>query len=300
MNLEQLKTVIWLAELKSFGQVAHKMNTTQPGITNRIHSLEKELGFKLFDRTTRNVHTTSEGQICLAYAKKIVNLLDKINHISPGDPKISGLCTLGVTESIALSWLPSLMTRIHNEYPQLEVDIDVGPTPYLFERLIKGDIDMTMAGGLPIQTIGKNLVFESLGSLKLAWVISSDSELFPDNGKPYTPAQLKDERIFVYSRRALLHDTVLDWFHSNKTQLGRINMCDSIPSTQAMIKSGLGISLLPLQLVMDSINKGELREIVTKPPAPTIDFYTSYINNQGNMIPKLLVEIAKSVSDFPR
>ena len=298
MNLEQLYTIVSLADVNSFNEAAKALNTTQPGISNRIRSLEDELEIKLFDRNTRSVRITSEGRKCAELATQIIQLVDQIKNISPIDQPLSGIVTLGISESIALSWLSNLILQLQDDYPQVEIDIDIGPTPYLFKKLMKGDVDIMMAGGLPIQTIGKNLVIDSLGKLELAWVISENSKLFPDIDKPYTPCQLMDARIFLYSRRALMHELVFDWFYENGAQLGRVNMCDSIPSTQAMIKMGLGISLLPLQLIQESINKNDLRVITTNPPAPSIEFYSIYKNKRNNTINKSIVDISISTSDF--
>ena len=74
MTLDQLKALVWVARLKGFGAAAEKLNTTQPGVSVRIRSLENELGLILFERTTRSVRITPEGKKCLAMAERILEL----------------------------------------------------------------------------------------------------------------------------------------------------------------------------------------------------------------------------------
>lgn len=62
MNIEDLKLFINLSETLSFSQTAKNLHVTQPAVTHTINKLEVELGFKLFNRTKRNVFLTKSGQ----------------------------------------------------------------------------------------------------------------------------------------------------------------------------------------------------------------------------------------------
>ena len=168
MNLEQLKTLVWVARLKGFAAAAEKLNATQPGISNRIRSLEEELGVTLFQRTTRSVRITQEGRKCLKLGEQIVGLAQEIKTSTISANRLSGLLALGASEAIAMTWLSKLISRLNDSHPLLEIDIDVGPTPSLFERLASGDLDLVLAGGLPPPAVTGRYVIEKLGSLRFA------------------------------------------------------------------------------------------------------------------------------------
>ena len=74
MNTFQLTCFIAVADCLNFARAAERLHITQPAVTQQIHSLEKELNVKLFQRTTRTVKLTREGKIFLDDARNIVNL----------------------------------------------------------------------------------------------------------------------------------------------------------------------------------------------------------------------------------
>ena len=76
MNTEELKTFIFLTKVKNFTLAAEQLNIAQSTVTNRISELEKEVGKKLFERGSKTVRLTEEGEIFLRYAERILELQD--------------------------------------------------------------------------------------------------------------------------------------------------------------------------------------------------------------------------------
>lgn len=84
MNTFQLSCFLAVAEHLNFARAAEELHVTQPAVTQQIHSLEKELGSTLFQRTTRKVSLTAEGLAFLSDAQQIQALthraLDRFAH----------------------------------------------------------------------------------------------------------------------------------------------------------------------------------------------------------------------------
>lgn len=74
MNLKQLEAFVCVAEVKSFSQAAKKLYLTQPTVSAHIHSLEKELGARLFIRTTKDVELSQSGELLYDNARKMLQL----------------------------------------------------------------------------------------------------------------------------------------------------------------------------------------------------------------------------------
>ena len=70
MNTFQLSCFLAVAEHLNFARAAEELHVTQPAVTQQIHSLEKELGATLFQRTTRKVSLTAEGLAFLSDAQQ--------------------------------------------------------------------------------------------------------------------------------------------------------------------------------------------------------------------------------------
>lgn len=85
MDTQSLKTFLLLSKLKNFSQAAEKLFVAQSTVTNRIASLEKALGKKLFIRDKKNVELTGEGILFVNYAMRILelekNALQEMNQL---------------------------------------------------------------------------------------------------------------------------------------------------------------------------------------------------------------------------
>jgi len=81
MTLQQLRYAIGIAETGSFNKAAEKLFISQPSLTAAIHDLEDELDLLIFNRTSRGVTLTNEGEEFIAYARELYihyeNVLEK-------------------------------------------------------------------------------------------------------------------------------------------------------------------------------------------------------------------------------
>lgn len=77
MNTFQLSCFLAVSEYLNFAQAAQALHVTHPAVSQQIKSLEKELGARLFERTTRSVRLTEEGKVFLPDAQQIVMLSER-------------------------------------------------------------------------------------------------------------------------------------------------------------------------------------------------------------------------------
>ena len=74
MNLKNLEAFYWVVTLNSFNKAATKLQTTQPAVSQKITSLENDLGFKVLDRSFRQLKPTHKGMTLFKYAEKVMRL----------------------------------------------------------------------------------------------------------------------------------------------------------------------------------------------------------------------------------
>ena len=83
MDLGQLEAFVEVARHQSFSKAAEALFLTQPSVTARIQSLERELGEPLFERDGRSVRLTDVGSSFLPYVQRVLKYLrnysDEIN-----------------------------------------------------------------------------------------------------------------------------------------------------------------------------------------------------------------------------
>ena len=75
MNLRFLEAFYWIAKLGSFSAAAARLHATPAAISERIRTLEEDLGVRVFERDSRKVSLTPQGQRLLPYAEQMLHVL---------------------------------------------------------------------------------------------------------------------------------------------------------------------------------------------------------------------------------
>ena len=87
MNLIHLKYVLEIYKTKNFSKAAENLYMGQPNLSRAIKELEQTLGITLFNRTTKGLEVTEEGEEFVQYAKKIIYDVQKIEKIYTYKPE---------------------------------------------------------------------------------------------------------------------------------------------------------------------------------------------------------------------
>ena len=150
MELRHLRAFAAVASKQHFGKAARAVNLTQPALTLRIQSLEKELGVQLLDRNSREVHLTAAGEVLLPYAMRLIDLEDR----ALADVKQQAAAKAGrLRISYLTLWdgLPaSIVSAFALRYPAVKLDTTSGHSEWNLERVMKREVDvafLTMGSG---------------------------------------------------------------------------------------------------------------------------------------------------------
>ncbi len=123
MNLHALRYFIEVAKTKSFTEASKRLYISQPGISQQIDLLEKQLGMTLLHRTTRKVELTEEGKYL--YEKTFSSfdeIEDTVNHLVENS-SFPGIINIATVPSAASLYLPTLLKEIHVLHPEIEFQI---------------------------------------------------------------------------------------------------------------------------------------------------------------------------------
>lgn len=146
MDIKKLEVFINAVDLGSLTKVAEIMGYTQSGITHVINALEKEMGFPLLVRSRNGVAPTPEGARLIPSIRAILvhsGQLEK--EISLVRQRKSGVIRVAAYTSMLMHWLPLIVKRFHEKFPDIAVELSSSSIDGTYQMLEAGDIDLAFA-----------------------------------------------------------------------------------------------------------------------------------------------------------
>src|ERR1700733_13929557 len=143
MEFRQLRSVVAVARHASFTKGAAALAVAQPALSQAIASLERELGVRLFDRSSRRVALTDAGRAFAARAERILaEVAAAAEEMTAHAGGLRGRVVLGTSQSFAEDKLPKLLGRFHGTHPGVEIAVREGRADDLLVGLHEGRIDV--------------------------------------------------------------------------------------------------------------------------------------------------------------
>jgi len=185
MDFQDLRIFARVASLQNLSAVGVELGLTPGTISKRLQALEDELSVRLFDRTTRSIRITDEGEKFLQHAQRILDEIEEARATvrdSASRPK--GRIKMAVPTSLGRRFIAPAICAFMRQYPEVEIQVD------LTDRLVnlqEDGYDLAIRVGV--------LNDSPLISKKLApdrQVIVCSPEYIEAKGVPATPDDLAD------------------------------------------------------------------------------------------------------------
>lgn len=256
MELTQLEAFVQVAAHRSFSRAAEALDLTQPSVTARIQTLERELGEHLFERNGRRVKLTDVGEIFLGYAERALeNVHGAKNAIEALRNAECGNLRIGSALTISTYVLPRILKAFRTHYPGVDVSVSTGRSEHVLEMLVNDEVQVGLV---------RDLVHPEIETIQLYGdqvILVSDPN--------HTFAQSRTAAIEEVSRQPLI------FFDKGSSYYGLIHgifrdaglvpihamQLDSMEATKKMVEEGLGIAMLPRVSVERELKLGLLAEI---------------------------------------
>ncbi|MGP7816606.1 LysR family transcriptional regulator [Niallia sp. 01092] len=274
MESHDLRVFKQVAEMQSISQAAEKLGYVQPNVSQRIKSLEEELGVQLFSRNNRGVALTGEGRSLLEYTNQILFLMDEAkSKINPSKWRESLL--IGAPQTISAVKIPQLLSSFLTKNKNMDVKVRTMDKQKLQEMLYYGELD-----GVFINGTYNNSQFVSVYSYYEKVMLISPQQ---------TPFKKKqDQTLLVNSDPDCIYRKILLEF-TNKTNDKSTNIIelDSLESILQAVHDGLGISVIPADVAnsrknIQTVQYKELSETIK------IDFVIKQRQHQPQSLTKFI------------
>ncbi len=264
-NIGEMEAFVRAATRQSFSEAAREMNVTPSAISKLVSRLETRLGARLFNRTTRRLHLTPEGETFLSRSRRILaEIEDAESEVLTSASKPRGLLRMHSTVAFAHHQLSSSLRDFGARYPDIQVELSVSDS--LVDLIDEGGDLAVRTGPLPDST----LIARRIGSFER--VVCASPAYLRHYGLPRTPRELLEHNCLVFAtsdnaRRWQFVDTArTDDGASESTYEvfvhGRFSANNADMLLQWAINSA-GIVRLPDLMVGPAIRSGDLVPLLT-------------------------------------
>ena len=145
LDLELLKTLVCVVDEGSFTRAASRVHRTQSTVSQQVRKLEQSVGKTLLlrDRAGGNVSATEDGEVMLAYARRLLAIAGEAEHVLSA-PRSARVIRLGVPEDFDVTRLTVLLAEFAARHAQVRLETLSGMSTDLLAGLAAGEFDLAL------------------------------------------------------------------------------------------------------------------------------------------------------------
>lgn len=296
LELNQLITLVHVADLGSISRAADRLNIVQPALSRQIRLLEAELGVVLFERHGRGVSITPIGQEVLDHAVRILAELDSIRHtVEDGRTSFRGMVRIGTTPTVADIVTVPLMQQIRQQHPDLAIRFSSAFTGYLLDWLKRGDLDIVVSyDPPPTRSLRvRPVMIEELYLVAPGGVLSAE--------RPVAFAELADQELVLPSPRHGLRAVFDECARKAGISFNHVIEADSFAAMVDLTRAGFGATILPVAPIHGALSSGQLSATRLIDPVPERKLVVCYsadrpVSPAARYVGDLFVDLASKLT----
>ncbi|WP_416356831.1 LysR family transcriptional regulator [Aureimonas phyllosphaerae] len=274
----ELQVFLVLVETGSFRAVAHHFALSQPAVSRAVARIEQRIGARLFDRTSRSVALTPQGEALLPIARRVIHdLTTSLDEITQSLSAIGGHVAIAALPSIASAILPPLFARLRRDDPEIRLSIIDTLLDGVTGAVAQGEVDF----GIAVEPSRRlpDLVFEPLTTDRFVAVLSARHALIslPD----LSWADLATHPVVAMRSLTSVRQLTDEGFASAGCAVVPAFEVSHLASAGALVAAGLGVTALP-ELALKAF---DTEGIVTRPlTAPVVHRAICLVQRRGRTL----------------
>lgn len=239
LDIDLLRTFATIAAERNISRAAERLLRNQSTVSLQLKRLEDAIGRRLFERSPRHVRLTNDGEILLAYANRMLGLNDEaLTRMI--EPQLEGRVRLGIPEDFATTHMPGILGEFARSHPLVSLEVTCDFTLNLMEQFRAEALDIALVKREPSMRLSGVRVWRE----PLVWV-ASEGYAVPRGGP--VPLVASPEPC-VYRKRAI------DALRRARRPWRMAYTCASLAGNLAAVKAGLGVSVLPRDMVPQDLH----------------------------------------------
>ena len=262
LSLDQLRTLVAVADLGTFSAAARALHLAQPTISLHVSELESRLATRLLVRGGRRVTATAAGAELVGRARRLLRDVDEaVDVVQRHREGQVGRVRLACSGGATMYLLPQVLTALEAAHPGIDVQVTIGSSADLMARLFVGDFDLAIAAmpqaGYPTLVMKPLRRTPVMAILPARWKAPS----------AVTPAWLADRPMILDEPSTSIYQQVVAWFAAAGLR-PKVRVEVTINEiTRRLVAVGHGAAILPYEHPDEAL--GGRVQIVRLKPALT-------------------------------
>ena len=253
MDIKNLTTFIYVAELRSFTKAADRLGFSQSTVSFQIKQLETELSCQLFERINHTVHLTEKGREVLEYAHQINRMTRELKD-SMKEEVSFGYIRLAMADSLCTSLLSKDFLRFRELYPNISLKIIAAGTEEMFRLMNHNEADAILTLDNHIYNAEYRILREE--KVRTFFVAGAGTRIASASSLSIEELLLQP---FILTEKGMSYRRLLE---EKLAELSlEVQPVLEIGSTElicSLVEQGAGISFLPEYVIKDRVKAGTL------------------------------------------
>ena len=291
MNLNYIKTFFYTVKLGSLTNAAAYLDITQPAATRQIQELQGAFEITLFDKTGKKMILTDVGKVLYEIAGKIIDLENEIDK-SIKDYKNQKIGNIKITsiEGFGNYYLSEIIYLFSRMFPEISITIDFEDNDNISEKILSMSYDI---GFTNKPLLDDNIEMTQIIDDYFFLIVKPDSEL--SDLLYFSPENIADKNFILLNSNSIDRTILESYFLKNNINVNMVCEVGSYFSLKNYVKNGMGIAIVPKNIVNEEINSGTLTAIPEKDKSIYNTFYfvkhkDKYFNKSLNVFREIVIK----------
>ncbi len=259
-NINDLVVFLEAAECGTFSAAGRNLHLSQPAISQKIDSLQKHFGTKLFIRHGRSMRLTEAGQVLKPMAKELIGTAHRLEETMVSlQGEVVGEMTIGCSTASGKYLLPGLIASFRNYYPMVRINVQVTSRNSVLEKLAVGDVALGVSSKWIDQ---RDLEYSDFFTDDVILIVPSD-HIWASYARIY-PDDLLDEPIILREELAGTREVLFDALRQQDIYPEMLNVAMELGNAEAIVmavEEKIGVAFVSRLAAARGLELGNIREV---------------------------------------